>query len=165
MRRFERFVILRTIDEKWKDHLYGMDQLREGINLRAYGQKNPLLEYKAEGFQMFKEMMASTSKQTLQLLFRTQIQGVQREPQATIRPTPTNVQLQHQDATGMGLSAPPAPNQQSNIPQQATQVPIRSEKKTGRNEKVKVVSPSGEVIEIKYKKLQNYINKGYTQSA
>jgi preprotein translocase subunit SecA len=165
MRRFERFVILRTIDEKWKDHLYAMDQLREGINLRAYGQKNPLLEYKSEGFQMFKEMMASTSKQTLQLLFRTQIQGVQREPQATIRPTPTNVQLQHQDATGMGLSAPQTQNQQPNGPQQGTQVPIRSDKKIGRNEKIKVVSSSGEVIEIKYKKLQDYINKGYTQSA
>jgi len=49
MRGFERFVILRTIDDKWKDHLYAMDQLREGINLRAYGQKNPLLEYKSEG--------------------------------------------------------------------------------------------------------------------
>ena len=57
IRGFERFVILRTIDEKWKDHLYAMDQLREGINLRAYGQKNPLLEYKSEGFGMFKEMM------------------------------------------------------------------------------------------------------------
>ena len=57
IRGFERFVILRTIDEKWKDHLYAMDQLREGINLRAYGQKNPLLEYKSEGFGMFQEMM------------------------------------------------------------------------------------------------------------
>ena len=46
IREFERFVVLRTIDEKWKDHLYAMDQLREGINLRAYGQKNPLKEYK-----------------------------------------------------------------------------------------------------------------------
>ncbi|SVA56793.1 uncharacterized protein METZ01_LOCUS109647, partial [marine metagenome] len=56
MRGFERFVILRTIDEKWKDHLYAMDQLREGINLRAYGQKNPLLEYKSEGFKIFQGM-------------------------------------------------------------------------------------------------------------
>ncbi|MCJ7801702.1 MAG: preprotein translocase subunit SecA, partial [Candidatus Marinimicrobia bacterium] len=47
MRKFERYVILRTIDEKWKDHLYAMDQVREGINLRAYGQKDPLLEYKS----------------------------------------------------------------------------------------------------------------------
>ena len=73
MRGFEKFVVLRTIDEKWKDHLYAMDQLREGINLRAYGQKNPLLEYKSEGFQMFQEMMSSTSEATIQRLYRTQI--------------------------------------------------------------------------------------------
>ena len=65
---FEKFVSLRTIDEKWKDHLYAMDQLREGINLRAYGQKNPLLEYKSEGFQMFQQMMADTTETTLQRL-------------------------------------------------------------------------------------------------
>ena len=81
MRSFERFIILRSIDEKWKDHLYGMDQLREGINLRAYGQKNPLLEYKSEGFQMFRDMMSSTNKITLQRLFRTQLQGVEQQPQ------------------------------------------------------------------------------------
>ena len=64
--------MLRTIDEKWKDHLYSMDQLREGINLRAYGQKNPLLEYKSEGFKMFQEMMGDISAITIQRLFRTQ---------------------------------------------------------------------------------------------
>ena len=94
MRGFERFVVLRTIDEKWKDHLYGMDQLREGINLRAYGQKNPLLEYKSEGFQMFRDMMSSTNKITLQRLFRTQLQGVEQQPQ-TQQHSPSNVQLQH----------------------------------------------------------------------
>jgi len=164
MRRFERFIILRTIDEKWKDHLYGMDQLREGINLRAYGQKNPLLEYKSEGFQMFKEMMQSTSKQTIQLLFRTQIQGVQQEPQKGSPSTPKNVQLRHQDATGMGMSGPPVPDQQPNRPQGATQTPITADKKLGRNAKIKMVSPSGEVVEIKFKKLQDYLNKGFTQS-
>ncbi|MFQ6676996.1 MAG: preprotein translocase subunit SecA [Fidelibacterota bacterium] len=163
MRNFERFIILRTIDEKWKDHLYAMDQLREGINLRAYGQKNPLLEYKSEGFQMFKDMMASTSKQTLQLLFRTQIQGVQQEPKPPFKSTPKNVRFQHSDATGMGLSAPPSNDQSPNRPQQATKIPVRADKKMGRNEKIKMVSPSGEIITIKYKKLQIYINKGYTE--
>ena len=70
--------MLRTIDEKWKDHLYAMDQLREGINLRAYGQKNPLLEYKSEGFKMFQEMMADMSAITIKRLFRTQLQGMEQ---------------------------------------------------------------------------------------
>jgi len=164
MRSFERFVILRSTDEKWKDHLYAMDQLREGINLRAYGQKNPLLEYKSEGFQMFREMMSSTNKITLQRLFRTQLQGVEQQPQ-TQQHSPRNVQLQHQDTTGMGMTAQPQETQQSNRPQQATKAPIHAEKKIGRNEKIKMISPSGEELEIKFKKLQNYINKGYTKAA
>ena len=53
-----------------------MDQLREGINLRAYGQKTPLLEYKSEGFKLFQEMMADMNATTVQRLFRTKIQGV-----------------------------------------------------------------------------------------
>ncbi len=163
MRSFERFVILRSIDEKWKDHLYGMDQLREGINLRAYGQKNPLLEYKSEGFQMFREMMSSTSKITLQRLFRTQIQGVEQQPHVQQK-SPRNIQLQHQDTTGMGMAAQHQQEQQANRPQQAQMTPIHSEKKIGRNEKIKLISPNGEKIEVKYKKLQDYLNKGYTQT-
>ncbi len=162
MRSFERFVILRSIDEKWKDHLYGMDQLREGINLRAYGQKNPLLEYKSEGFQMFREMMSATNKITLQRLFRTQIQGVEQQPHVQ-QTSPRNVQLQHQDTTGMGMTVQPQQEQQENRPQQAQMTPIHSDKKIGRNEKIKLISPNGEKVEVKYKKLQNYLNKGYTQ--
>lgn len=162
MRSFERFIILRSIDEKWKDHLYGMDQLREGINLRAYGQKNPLLEYKSEGFQMFREMMSSTNKITLQRLFRTQIQGMEQQPHVQ-QNSPRNVQLQHQDTTGMGMAVQPQQDQQANRPQQAQMTPIHSDKKIGRNEKIKLISPNGEKVEVKYKKLQDYLNKGYTQ--
>ena len=50
---FIKFVSLSEIDKKWKEHLSAMDQMREGINLRAYGQKNPLIEYKKEGFMLF----------------------------------------------------------------------------------------------------------------
>ena len=73
---FQKFVILRTIDEKWQDHLYTMDQLREGIGLRAYGQKNPLIEYKQEGFAMFEEMMIDTNKETLKRIFRTDLSTI-----------------------------------------------------------------------------------------
>lgn len=161
IRGFERFVILRTIDEKWKDHLYAMDQLREGINLRAYGQKDPLLEYKSEGFKLFQEMMADMNAITVQRLFRTQIQGVTEQPQAKDRSV-RNVQMQHQDTTGMGFAGQPEPQQKSNQPQQV-RTPITAGKKIGRNEKVMVKSPDGKQIEIKYKKLQHYLNQGFTQ--
>jgi len=163
MRGFERFVVLRTIDEKWKDHLYAMDQLREGINLRAYGQKNPLLEYKSEGFYMFKEMMADTTQMTLQRLFRTKIQGMDHAPQ--IRSSQArDVQMRHQDSTGLGFTGPPEANQNQNQPQQATRKPITTDKKIGRNEKIELISPSGKRETVKYKKLQDYLNRGYTQT-
>ncbi|MEL1230341.1 MAG: preprotein translocase subunit SecA [Candidatus Neomarinimicrobiota bacterium] len=160
IRDFERFVILRTIDEKWKDHLYAMDQLREGINLRAYGQKNPLLEYKSEGFKMFQEMMADMNSVTIQRLFRTQIQGM--ENQAPEQNTSVkNIKVSHQDTTGMGFQGQPQ-SQQGNRPQQV-RTPIKTQQKVGRNEKIIVRGPNGEEIEIKNKKLQSYLNKGYTQ--
>lgn len=161
MRGFEKFVILRTIDEKWKDHLYGMDQLREGINLRAYGQKNPLLEYKSEGFQMFQQMMADTTEETVQRLYRTQIQGMAEAPRLP-ESKARNLQTQHDESTGMGFTGPSIQEQttaSSGIPKQ----PVHVDEKVGRNDKIKLVSPSGKQIEVKYKKLQQYLNQGYSQ--
>ena len=59
----------KTIDEKWRNHLLGMDQLREGIGLRAYGQKNPLIEYKSEAYNFFQELMISLRSIVLQRVF------------------------------------------------------------------------------------------------
>ena len=160
MKGFERFVMLRTIDDKWKDHLYGMDQLREGINLRAYGQKNPLLEYKSEGFKMFQDMMSDMNAVTLQRLFRTQIQGQEQQVQQA-KPKVRNMKTSHQDTTGMGFSGSQSQNR-GNQPQQV-RVPVQAEQKHGRNEKVSVKSPTGEVSEIKFKKLQSYLKKGFSQ--
>ena len=160
IREFERFVILRTIDEKWKDHLYAMDQLREGINLRAYGQKNPLLEYKSEGFKMFQEMMADMNSVTVQRLFRTQLQGME-QPQESRGQSLRNVQTSHQDTTGMGFQGQSRP-QDTNQPQQV-RTPVQVEQKRGRNEKILVRGPDGKELHIKFKKLQSYLNKGYTQ--
>ncbi|GIR93625.1 protein translocase subunit SecA [bacterium] len=160
IRGFERFVILRTIDEKWKDHLYAMDQLREGINLRAYGQKNPLLEYKSEGFGMFKEMMNDMNAVTAQRIFRTQLQGMEQAPTITSGGV-KNVKVEHQDTTGMGFAG--QPQGQQNVSQKRSTSPVVADKKIGRNEKIYVLSPSGDKIQIKYKKLQQYLNQGYTQ--
>ncbi len=160
IRGFERFVILRTIDEKWKDHLYAMDQLREGINLRAYGQKNPLLEYKSEGFGMFKEMMRDMNAVTVQRMFRTQLQGMEQAPKINAGGV-KNLKVEHQETTGMGFSG--QQQTQGNAPQKGTIKPIVADKKIGRNEKIFVQSPNGEKIQIKYKKLQQYLKQGFTQ--
>jgi preprotein translocase subunit SecA len=72
MRHLERMVFLQIIDTKWKDHLYAMDNLREGIGLRAYGQRDPLIEYKREAFEMFGQMVNSIEEEAVEAVFRIQ---------------------------------------------------------------------------------------------
>jgi preprotein translocase subunit SecA len=73
MRYLERIVLLQMVDNHWKDHLLGMDHLRQGIGLRGYGQKNPLDEYKREGFDMFNAMIETVKLQTVSTLLRIQV--------------------------------------------------------------------------------------------
>ena len=72
-RQLERFVMLQTVDNLWKDHLLSMDHLKEGIGLRGYAQQNPLLVYKKEGFDMFQDMISRIKEETLGILFRVQL--------------------------------------------------------------------------------------------
>jgi preprotein translocase subunit SecA len=70
LRNLERMVFLQIIDSKWKDHLYAMDSLREGIGLRAYGQKDPLIEYKREAFGMFSQMIGAIEEDAVQTIYK-----------------------------------------------------------------------------------------------
>jgi preprotein translocase subunit SecA len=79
MRHVERALMLRIVDDKWMDHLDAMDQLREGIGLRAYGQKDPLIEYKIEGFEMFQNMINTIQDEVVRYIFRVNV--VQPEQQ------------------------------------------------------------------------------------
>ena len=76
VRSLERDVLLRVVDNKWIDHLHNIDMLREGIGLRAYGQKDPLLEYKREAYELFNKMMYEIQGDTVKHLFRTKF-GIQ----------------------------------------------------------------------------------------
>ena len=71
MREFERVMLLRAVDRRWMDHIDAMDELRDGIGLRAYGQKNPIIEYKREGYDMFEEMVHLIQEDTLRRLYFT----------------------------------------------------------------------------------------------
>ncbi len=73
MRRLEKVILLRTVDSKWMDHLDAMDQLRDGIGLRAYGQRDPLVEYKFEGYDMFQNMIASLREEVVRMIFRARL--------------------------------------------------------------------------------------------
>jgi preprotein translocase subunit SecA len=74
MRELERVILLRVVDQKWMDHIDAMDQLRYGIGLRAYGQRDPVVEYKFEGFAMFEEMTASIHDDAVKFILNTHIQ-------------------------------------------------------------------------------------------
>ena len=111
MRYHERMVMLRVIDGLWKDHLLSMDHLKEGINLRGYAQRDPLVEYKRESFDMFEAMMLKFQEDTVRFLFRMQIIGpdgmpveVPPAPSRTVPKAPpvASAELHH----GTGEAAP-----------------------------------------------------------
>ena len=85
MRQTERIIMLQVIDDQWKDHLLSMDHLKEGIHLRGYGQKDPLVEYKKESFILFQDMMDRIEDETLRYLFFLQ---VSRGDESGLRPAP-----------------------------------------------------------------------------
>ena len=132
MRQIERVAILNVIDNRWRAHLYEMDQMREGINLRAYGQKDPLLEFKSEGFRMFKEMLGMIDEQALEFIFKPL--ATMEMLQFVRRRAPSALTAVHQSTEGMGYigagktpsaPAPPKPGK----PQ-----PVVLEQKVGRND-------------------------------
>jgi len=134
MRALERMVFLQVVDTKWKEHLYAMDYLREGIHLRSYGQRDPLVEYKREAFMMFNEMIASIEEDALELIFKLQpakaperfrgvFSSVSQEllhPEVSRAPAPVAQDAQGSDSSGH--------------PEAAKQAPHISGPKVGRND-------------------------------
>ncbi|PWU62345.1 preprotein translocase subunit SecA, partial [Micromonospora globispora] len=82
VRQLERMVLLQVIDRKWREHLYEMDYLQEGISLRAYAQRDPVIEYQREGFDMFATMMDGIKEETVGFLYNLEVQVQEPEPEA-----------------------------------------------------------------------------------
>src|ERR1019366_3456048 len=95
LRDFEKFFMLQTVDTFWKDHLLALDHLKEGIGQRGYGQRDPLVEYKRESFQLFEAMKEGIEEQILQYLFRFEVAEAPRERAArqevAVESTPSEV--------------------------------------------------------------------------
>lgn len=88
IRELERVILLRVIDQKWMDHIDDMDQLRQGIGLQAYGQRDPLVEYKMSGYDMFDAMTANIREDTIKLLMHVRMeQKVERAQVAKVTGT------------------------------------------------------------------------------
>jgi preprotein translocase subunit SecA len=130
MSRLERFAVLSVIDNKWKEHLREMDDLKEGIGLRAYGQKDPLLEYKAESYNLFVQLLEHIRNDVVSFCFKfwpqapAEIQGRRPAPaqrMRTIKDTTDNLGLQPQSLEGEGS-------------RRGKQQPVKVEEKVGRND-------------------------------
>ena len=133
MGQIERFAMLTVIDEKWKEHLREMDDLKEGINFRSYGQKDPLLEYKTDGFKLFVEMLDSMSTGVINFIFKFTTQTPE-EAKAIKTPTQSNqsrVRAFQQSSEGMGYIGSEEGQQQD---PNAKQAPVKVGEKIGRND-------------------------------
>ena len=138
MRYLEKMLLLNTIDAKWKDHLYAMDQLKGGVGLRSYGQRDPLIEYKREGFEMFQMMFDRITDDIASLIFKAR--PVEREVQGVFDSVPQN--LVHNEFSGMARARQqaPLPSQMSSeysddFESASKEEPIhRQTEKVGRND-------------------------------
>ena len=163
---FQKVMIFTTIDHKWRQHLYSMDQLREGIQLRAYGQKNPLIEYKKEGLGMFREMMYDTNKETIKKVFRTNLVKAGKSSISTSSSIPTNLKTKKDSSPNLGFISPPMEtqnkqqiNQGFSQPPSQARTPIVNKRKIGRNERV-TIRKGDETKIIKWKKAQDLLESG-----
>ncbi|MFH1621737.1 MAG: preprotein translocase subunit SecA [Candidatus Omnitrophota bacterium] len=137
MRYLERMITLQVVDMRWKEHLYTMDSLREGIGLRAYGQKDPLIEYKNEAYVMFQELIERIKKEIVEFLFR--IKAVEDKGfRAVFKSLP--VELVHNEFSGISRKKAVTPEIQpeKQVASTEKQTPLptikRDQPKVGRND-------------------------------
>ena len=130
---FEKTVVLYLIDEAWKEHLHEMDELKQSVQNAVYEQKDPLIVYKMEAFNLFKDMLANVNKELVGLLFKGIIPNQGQEPVREARPQPK------QDLSKLKISKPELVQQANGVPMDDTRElqrsqPIRVEQKIGRND-------------------------------
>lgn len=136
LRTFEKQILLRVLDDLWKDHLSTMDHLRHGIHLRGYAQKNPKQEYKRESFSLFQELLESIKRDTIRVLSHVQVRREDpAEEEARLRREAEELaqRMQFQHAAAPGLESEEHAAQEGAEVAVAT-APVRNEQKLGRNE-------------------------------
>ncbi len=138
MAQIEKMVVLRVVDEKWKDHLREMDDLKEGIHLRAYGQKDPIVEYKTEAFNMFMEFLDQVNTEIVTTAFKLYPVETQQLPLRGPR-RPQQIRTSHEESGGMGFrgNREPVPGGDAQAPPEAKAgkpQPIHVGEKVGRND-------------------------------
>src|SRR2546426_503546 len=127
MRWLERRIILDVVDGQWKDHLLSLDHLKEGIGLRGYGQKDPLVEFKKEAFTLFEDMMARIDNETIRYLFHIQMQQGEQPPEAR-QPRPEPPRTPPQSAAAAAASAAARVNEPQQLPAVAREIERRQQR-------------------------------------
>lgn len=162
----ERTAMLSTIDERWTEHLRGLDEVKEGIGLRAYGQRDPLIEYKMEAFRLFSEMIERIDQEVVSFVFRAgplvdaKGQSNSRRPAPRSRLDPRRAKASQASADsfsggGQGSARERDPSVKSQ--------PVVVENKIGRNETVTIQNPStGATETLKYKHAIKKLERGWT---
>src|SRR6266853_54320 len=137
MRWLERRIILDVVDGQWKDHLLSLDHLKEGIGLRGYGQKDPLVEFKKEAFILFEDMMARIDNETIRYLFHIQMQQAERHPdEMQTRPDAQQASLPRRSSGGAQAAvASAAARASESEPQRLPEVARQLERKQQRQQK------------------------------
>lgn len=136
LRTFEKQIVLRVLDDLWKDHLSTMDHLRHGIHLRGYAQKNPKQEYKRESFALFKDLLESIKRDAIRVLSHVQVRREDpAEEEARLRreaeQLAQRMQFQHEEVSALAEPEEPEAQGAAAAP---VMTPVRTEPKVGRNE-------------------------------
>lgn len=137
LRSFEKQIVLRVLDDLWKDHLSTMDHLRHGIHLRGYAQKNPKQEYKRESYTLFSELLDSIKRDSIRVLSHVQVRREDpAEEEARLRQEAEALaaRMQFQHAEAPGLEATQAAEEGVDVDVALATAPVRNEQKLGRNE-------------------------------
>ncbi|WP_047305822.1 preprotein translocase subunit SecA [Pseudomonas fluorescens] len=137
LRTFEKQIVLRVLDDLWKDHLSTMDHLRHGIHLRGYAQKNPKQEYKRESFTLFSELLDSIKRDSIRVLSHVQVRREDpAEEEARLRQEAEALaqRMQFEHAEAPGLDQPEALEEGVDVDVALASAPVRNEQKLGRNE-------------------------------
>jgi preprotein translocase subunit SecA len=150
MRELERRVLLSVLDRKWREHLYEMDYLREGIGLRGYAQRDPLVEYQREGFDMFAAMKEGIREETVGFLFNLEVQVEEELDTEGLEPELEPVGADHAHAGGpqivaKGLQVPAPPQQLTySAPSEAGEAEVRGTTVTNADDPFAGVSRNAE---------------------
>jgi preprotein translocase subunit SecA len=161
IKSMEKMITLSIIDQLWKEHLREMDDLKQSVQTAVYEQKDPLLIYKFEGFELFKRLVGKVNEDTISFLMKADIpvqKADQVEEARNLRRARYSEQKEESQSLLSGSEGRPQPGQTGRPPQEKV-MPVKSEKVANRNDKVNVQYTDGRILkDVKYKKVEDDIH-------